>query len=376
MKKIAILILFTSFSAFMYAQTDLSKELQNLYDQQAYDKILEEYTPKIKDLSAKSVYYIGMVHYMKEEDDKCIEMMNLSIKKDSTDADAYFIRGMTQNYLGKFTEAILSFQSAIRLDSSKSDYFSGLGDSYFNIEQYETALEAYQEATEKEYPIDRPFIMIPQILSAQEKPEEALKAFYLAKNNISKETSSYITVLYNIGLSELLHKNYNKSESAFKEIIEIYPEDYQTYAKLIQVYYGKKEYNKATPYRDILYQAYHKGVLTDNLKEMFCFDQFNWKDKLIQVFERFEEKEGELYYKHLFYVVNQNDEIELRLQTENSPISIELGGPKYLIGMNRGDTHSTFRYGFAEDFKYDELKATIIEILDKKIKPTTTLKRE
>lgn len=375
MKKILLIIAVFCLQNSLFAQMDNSEELKKLYENKEYDKIINEYSQGKEQLSAKSIYYLGMAHYMKEDDEKCIQMMNLSIQKDGADPDPYFIMGMTLNYLGKFNKAINSFEQAINIYPSKSDYFSGLGDSYIGLGEYDKALSAFQESIEKEDPIDRPFTMIPQIYSAQGKNAEALKAFYLAKENISKEGRSYVTVLYNIGLLELLQNNYDKAEPVFKELIELYPEDYHSYSKLVQIYYAKGEYSKATPYKESLYKAYNEGVLTGSLKEMFCFDQFEWKDKLIQVFERFEEKEGELYYKHLFYVVNQNSEIEFRLQTESSPISVQLGGPKYLIGMDKGGEHSTFNYGFEEDFEYEELKQTIVKILEGKIKSTTTLRK-
>ncbi len=178
-------------------------------------------------------------------------------------------------------------------------------------------------------------------------------------------------MLYNIGLLELLNKNYDKAELALKELIELSPTDYHSYSKLIQIYYGKKEYEKSEPYKKKLYEAYNQGILKDNLKDMFCFDQFNWNDKLIQAFERFAIKKGELYYKHLFYVVDENGKIEYRIQTENSPISVEMGGPKYAIGMDKNGTHSTFVF-IEENFKYDDLKSIVIKILNEEINPSAS----
>lgn len=375
MRQITLISIFTILRLFLFAQIDDSNELKRLYESKDYDKILSDYSNIVNDLSAKSTYYVGMAYYMKQEDDRCIDMMNLSIKKDSTDSDAYFIKGMTFNYIGKFREAIDAFQSAIKINSNSSDYYSGLGDSYIGINNFAKALIAYQEATKKENPIDRPFTMIPQIYSAQKKPTEALKYFYEAKENISKEGDSYITVLYNIGLLELLNDEYDKAKSALEELIDLNPEDYPSYSKIIQIHYAKKEYDKAIPYKKELYKAYDKGVLKDNLSEMFCFDQFEWKDKLIQVFERFEEKESELYYKHLFYVVNKENKIEFRIQTENSPISVKLGGAKYLVGMDKDGEHYTFSYGFSKKIDYDKLKETVIKILEGEIKPTASSRR-
>lgn len=351
------------------AQDDQTTELKGLYDNQKYDEIIDIHASKAKKYPAKAIYYIGMAYYMKADDNNCLKHMDMSIEKDPTDPDAYFIKGMTYNYMGQFENAIKFFNKAIELLNTSGDYYSGLGDSYFSIDKFDKALEAYQKATEQENAPDRAYLMIPQIYNSLNQKEKALEAFYIAKGKISKENDSYINVLYNIGLFELLAENYEKAETAFMELVELAPNDYHSYAKLIQIHYARKQYDKAEPLEKKLYEAHGKGLLKDNLKDMFCFDQFKWNDKLIQVFERFAEPEGELYYKHLFYVVNKDGEIEYRIQTENSVISVELGGPKYILGMDKGDTHSTFNVGFNEGFNYEDLKSTVIEILEGKLKP-------
>jgi len=296
MRKILFTILFGLLSFNSFSQDEITTELKAKYESEKYDQIISEHSDKVDKYPAKAIYYIGMAYYMKADDNNCIKYMDLSIEKDNTDPDAYFIKGMTFNYLGQFEKAIKSFEKAIELNPNSSDFFSGLGDSYFSLKKYKKALKNYKSATEKEKAIDRPFIMIPQAYTELNEPENALKAFYIAKDKVSKETNSYVTILYNIGLSELLNKNYDKAELALKELIELDPTDYYSYSKIIQVYYGKKEYEKAEPYKQKLYKAYDQGLLKGNLKEMFCFDQFDWNDKLIQVFERFAVKEGELYY--------------------------------------------------------------------------------
>ncbi len=110
------------------------------------------------------------------------------------------------------------------------------------------------------------------------------------------------------------------------------PKDFHSYAKLIQIYYHKKEYEKAKPYKNKLYEAYKKGELEDNLKDMFCFDQFKWKNKLIQAYERYEEGSKDIYNKHLFYVVGQGNNIEFRIQTVIfANFTVEQGESKYLL---------------------------------------------
>lgn len=367
MKKILTTMIIGLICLSTFSQGDITSQLKADYEAEKYEQIISEHSEKASEYPGKAIYYIGMAYYMKADDINALKLMDLSIEKDKTDPDTYFIKGMTFNYMGQLNKAIESFNKAIQLDSSNTHYFSGLGDSYFNQGKYEKALSAYITSTIKNNPIDRPFVMIPQIYAELNQLENALKAFYISKAILPKESNSYINALFNIGLYEYLNKGYNKSEIAFKELIELAPNDFHSYAKLIQVYYGKKEYEKASPIREKLYQAYEKGILKDNLKDKFCFDQFDWNDRLILAYEKFGVIEGELYYKHIFYVTNEKGEVEFTIQTENSPISVELGGPKYMLGMDKNGTHSTFRYGFDENFKYDDLKATVILILEEKI---------
>jgi len=374
MKNILATFILTICSLTIFAQDKTTEDIKTLSDNKQYDKIIEQHASKSKDYSAKSLYYIGLAYYMKEDDNNCIKFMNLSIDKDTKDPAPFYIKASTLNYMQKYEEAIKSFQSAINLKFDDAEFYSGLGDSYYNLEKLDLALEAYKKATEQKDCPDRPYSFVAQIYSDQKNNDKALEAFYIAKSKIDKNSNSYINALFNIGLLESLKGNYDKAEPAFVELLQLDSKDYHSYAKLIQIYYHKKEYEKAKPYKDKLYEAHKKGQLKDNLKDMFCFDQFKWNDKLIQAFERFEEGSKDIYNKHVFYVVNQDDKIEYRVQTEYSRISVELGGSKYLLCRTKGDTHSTFNIGFNDNFKYDDLKKSVIDVLEEKIKPTATSK--
>lgn len=372
MNKIFTFLLLCSCSLNVFAQDTLTTTLKHLIDEKKYDQIIEQYAPTPGNYSAKSLYHIGLAYYMKADDNNCLRFMNLSIEKDLKDPKPLYIKASTLNYMKNFDEAVKTFQSAIELNPNVGEYYSGLGDAYYNLEKADLAIEAYKKATQQKVPGDRPFTMIAQIYSDQHKTDKALEAFYLARANISKESDSYINALFNIGLFEVMNNNYDKAEMAYLELISISPADYHAYAKLIQVYYAKKEYEKATPYKLKLYEAQKKGLLKDNLKDMFCFDQFKWQNQSIQAYERFEDNSTKIYNKHLFYVLNANDNIEFRIQTEFSPVSVELGGSKYLLCMTKGKTHYTFNIGFNDNFKYDDLKTSVINILENKVKPTAS----
>ena len=363
-------VILTICSLAIFAQDKITDELKALSDSKQYNKIIEQYAPKSKDYSAKSLYYIGFAYYMEEDDNNCIKFMNLSISKDAKDPAPHYIKASTLNYMGKYNEAIKSFQTAINLKANDARFYSGLGDSYNLLEKKDLALEAYKKATEQEKCPDRPYLMIANIYFDLKKNDKALEAYYISKSKISKESNSYINTLFNIGLLESLKRNYGKAEQAFIELIRLDPKNYRSYAKLIQIYYYRKEYDKAKTYKDKLYEAHRKGELKDDLKDMFCFDQFDWNDKLIMVFERYENRnKGELYNKHIFYVTDGNGNIEYTIQTEFSPVFAELGGAKYILCAWKGDVHINYGIGFNDGFDYKTLKNIVIDILEGKIKP-------
>lgn len=108
-------------------------------------------------------------------------------------------------------------------------------------------------------------------------------------------------------------------------------------------------------------------MLKGNMEDMFCFDQSRRKDKAIQVYERFEEGPKErLFYKQVFNVIDSVENLDFTIQTEYLPISKEMGGPKYILCGSQGRTHFNYGIGFNDDLNYDDLKSTVIKILEKK----------
>lgn len=370
MRRIFTLILLTIISLSVQAQDKILEELKTLTEQNQYARIIEQYSTNYNDFSAKSLYYIGQAYYMLEKDNECLKFMELSIKKDNQDPAPLFIKASALNYSGKYEDAIKTFESAINLKPEDALFYSGLGDSYYQLENFEKALDAYSNATKQNNCPDRPYSMIAQIYLELNQTDKALQSFYEVKSKINPESESYVNALFNIGLFESLKGNHDKAEPIFLELIKISPTDFHSYAKLIQIYYHKKEYEKAEPLKKVLYDAYSKGKMKgSNLEDMFCIDQFEWNNHTVLVFERYEnENKGDIYNKHLFYVNDQNDKTVLRVQIEFSPISVELGGPKYLLCATQGSMHLNPGIGFNEGYKYDDLKAGAIKLFEKYLK--------
>ncbi|MCX6317928.1 MAG: tetratricopeptide repeat protein [Bacteroidetes bacterium] len=370
MKKTIFSLFLIAFSFVSIAQDDITNTLKALSDKQEYSKIIKQYTTNTKAYSAKALYYIGLAYYMKEDDNNCIKFIDQSIAKDATDPGALYIKASTLNYMGKFEEAIATFRLAIQLKADDAVFYSGMGDAFYKLAKSDSALAAYQKATEQTNCPFRPYSMIAAIYADRKENEKALQAYYTAKSKTKTGSDEYTRTLFNIGLFEYLKGNDDKAEQAFLELIKTDADDYHAIAKLIQVYYHRKAYDSAKPYRNKLYEAHRQGKLKDNLQNMFCFDQFTWQDKLVQAYERFEEgKKKEIYNKHLFYILDSENKILFRIQTEYSPISVEMGGPKYVLCMNKENMHATYGIGFNDDLKYEDLKQAVIDILEGKLKP-------
>lgn len=366
MKKIALLFILLVSTISVVAQDKIEQELKNLTDTNQHQKIIDLHSKKHANYNAKSLFYIGQAYYINEDDNNCIKFMDLSIQKGPKDPGPHYIKASTLNYMKKYDEAIKSFREAISLNPNDPNFYNGIGDSYYNLKKHDLALESYKKATELENCPDRPYAMIVQIYSDQNNTKKALEASYVTKSKVTKGSNSYINALFNIGLLESLTENYDNAEQAFLELIKIDTSDFHSFAKLIQIYYHKREYDKAKPYKDHLYQASKRGLLKDNLEDMFCFDQFKWNGKLIQAFERYEEgNKPNIYNKHLFYVVNENNKIEYRIQTEYSPIAVELGEFKYMLCATKDGTHINSGLGFNDNFNYDDLKKAVIYMLEK-----------
>lgn len=369
MKSIVTTLFIVLSTISIFAQ-DIELELKSLTEQNEYIKIINQYSENYENLSAKSLFYIGQAFYMIENDSECLKFIDLSIQKDNQDPAPFFIKASTLNYMGKYDEAISNFQEALKLNPNDAKSWSGLGDSHNMKQDYEKAVESYLQATKLPDCPERTFYMLGQVYMDLQNSEKSLEAFYQAKDHIQPTSEYYVNILFNIGLLESLNKNYLKAEPIYKEIIQIAPNDYHTYAKLIQVYYHFGNYEKAEPLKKVLYEAHAQGKLKGtNLEDMFCIDQFEWNDNNVLVFERYEnENRGQIYYKHIFYVIDKNEVILLSVQTEFSLISVELGGPEYLLCASQGSAHFNPGIGFNEGYDYDEVKSAALNLFENYLK--------
>lgn len=371
MKKLAALIYTLLLYSFSVGQTDLSHSFRELYNQKKYETIIKYKPRKGEDLTAKAHYYIAMSYFMLQQDDNALKYFDIALNQGPVDHDMFFYKGKTLFYKGKYQESIPLFDKAIELFPDEPDFYGGKGESYYALNQKDEALKCFVMATS--YPKCKPriFLMAAELYNEQNDLLNAIAAYQAALPKLEKTSNEYRSTLFNIGLLNQQSGNLEEARESFEQLISVNPKDYQGMAKLIQTHYALNQIDQALPYKAKLYEAYHKKQLPETMKVMFCFDQFTWNEKKVMAFEVFDEPDDILFAKHHFYILDPNGNIEYQIDSESS-VGIRMNGPqhKYVLCLVKGTSHSTYyQYVFNDDYKYNELKAAVLDILNEKTKP-------
>lgn len=368
-----VLASFYSAASAQVSDSSILVELRQLQKDGQYDTIIQAYAPRSASYSKYSLLIIGNAFYHESQDDSCIRYMDRVLRMDSNSIGALYYRGCSLYYLGRYEQAIRDFRHAVTIDSNDGQCWQQMGQSYQSLKQDDSALISYLRATHCPDPPDGAFTKIVETYASQGKSDLMLAALYDAQKHVNKDSKYYVNILFNIGLEESLRRNFKAAEPVFVELISRTPDDYSAYAKLVQAHYGLGEYAKANLYRDKLYGAHKKGLLKDDLADMFCFDQFLWKDKRVMAFECYQDTDSRVYAKHRFFVVNADGSREpYVIQTEYDPVLTELKEGKYMLCKQDGEIHSTYNFKFDDamgNIDYDKLKSDVLAILDDKVQP-------
>lgn len=369
MKNTIILIAALFFSAQIIAQKSVDDEIENLFNSAEYQTIVDKYGKKTDSISAKSLYNIGTAYMITNHDLLCIKYMDLSILKDSLDPAPYFVKARSLGSLGQYEQTVPLFLKCAELETDSikiSSTLYSLGYTYLQLGKPNEALDVYEKSIVFNKKDAGAYMMASQTYSDLHRDDKALDVYYKAKQNVSKDDSEYTSIIFNIGLFEQLNENYEKAESAFEELLNIDANDYHACAKLIQIYNHKKEYEKVLPLKQRLYQAHTDSVLPGHMEDMFCIDQFKFKEKQIRVFERYQEGASDkIYNKILFYILDKEDNYEYRIQTEYSPIAVAMGAGTYMLCASLEDQHVNYGIGFTENASYDSIKKAVVSVLKK-----------
>jgi tetratricopeptide (TPR) repeat protein len=363
--------LITLFSSVLQAQTDLADTLQSLYRSQNYDAVIKFKPKKGQELSAKAFYFKGMAHYMKSEDAEAMKYFDMAIQKGPADYDMYYYKGMLLYYAKKYEEAIPLFDKAIAMLPDEPDFYIGKGDSYYSLGKRDSAAFYLEKAAALPHCKTRAFRLLGNLYEENKSYGLALDNFQKALALLTPEDEDYQDCSYNVGLTQLMLGNGEAAKTILEKHVSQFPADYHAVAKLIQAYYNLGEFDKAVPYKKVLYEKHAENKLTDGMKKMFCFDQFSWNGKRVMAFENFDEPNETNMSKHHFYVTGDSGKIDFKIDSETSE-AVKMSGAnnKYVLCLVKNEVHYTYwQYVFNDDYKYPELKAAVLAILDDKVRP-------
>jgi tetratricopeptide (TPR) repeat protein len=370
MKKL-LTILLTLLVACSYAQVDLADSFKQLYKEQKYDDIIAYQPKKNEDLTAKALYYKGMSHYMKSEDKDAMKYFDLAIAKGPVDYDMFYYKGMLLFYANKFNESLPYFDKAIALLPDEPDFYAGKGEAYYALENKDSAIVYFEKASKLPNCKTRVLLLMGELYQGLNKIENALAVYKTALSQLTPADDSYQICSFNVGLSLQLMGMIPEAKETFEKHLSAYPTDFHAMAKLIQVYYSLNEVDKAVPYKQKLYAAHKGNKLQRGMETMFCFDQFIWNGKRVMAFENFDEPDAFMFVKHHFYLMDDNGKVNCRIDSESS-VAIRMNNSKnkYVLCLVKGEAHFTYwQYLFNDDYKYQELKAAVLDILNEKVKP-------
>ena len=353
-----------------------SDQIVALYEAEDFKKIIELEIIDEKELKAHDSFLIGMSHYNLSEDKAALPHFERAVKLKENDAEYNFFLGISYLFLGQFDKAENSINKSNTIQPHSPLYKIALADVYYNRKSFAKAKSLYLEAQELDDCPDRAFVMYGQILMEEEKFEEALTAYKVSLDEVDHFYGAYIDCLYNIGSLEYQLKKYAEAKATFTKLVELRPLDYEAMAKVIQCCYATNELEDLAYWKNRIYDGHESQALPSHMADMFCFDQFTWNDQKVLAFEKFEEPDAGLFYKHIFYLIDSKGEIDYSVQTEHSEAVISFN-KYYVLGKSDKNGHSSFfDYLFDKELEYNELKQAVINIFEDKIEPSSSSKKK
>lgn len=349
-------------------------KVKRMYEAQEYETLIAGYGQHPEMLSSRSLYYVGMAYYLTEDDANCVKFMDKVIAQEPKNARPHYIKGIVAFNRHQNDSALTDFKTAIGLDSTVGEYYSELGDVYLDQQQEQPALDAFEQASRKMKAPEHAYMMMANIYMDRNQPERALEAYYKVKANMTTLTPSVKRALYNIGMLEMDFHRYDRSESAFKNLLLADPNDYEVYQKLVRLAYLQDSPDKAKSYKTKLYEAHNAGKLHGSLDDGFCVDVFEWNGREVQAIERYQQGPSRSFFNKVIFYVNNGDQPERTLQMEYSALSIQQGRSMYVLCGNQGSTHYMYAAGFNDGYKYNDLKNAVLDVLNGIVQPVSSTK--
>lgn len=173
------------------------------------------YATKLKqaDPSEKVSFYLGKIHYDKENYGDAIKHLNEAAKEDPANGEAPYMIARSYADMLNYKQSIPYFHKAIELDTTKSNWVYELGLIYYAMHEDKNALKYIIEAGNRGY----------------------------------KKDNDY---LENLGIAHLNIGNLDEGVAIMGEILKKRPSDMNILNMVAEAYYYKGKYQLAIDYWD------------------------------------------------------------------------------------------------------------------------------
>ncbi len=372
MRFILTLILTGLSCSLTYGQT-----ITDLYNKKDFQALVK-YEDKAAQLAPQELYMVGFAFFQLENDNKAIEFYDKAISKGLDSAFVHYDKAIALRYAKRFDESIKAFDIAIKKAPDNQMYMSEKGFSYYYGDEIDKALAVFLEAQKLPNDFYAPFYMVGHIYNMKNEFDKALKEFYNGLPRIAKDNKYYISTLADIGRLEYTWtKNYDKSITAYREAIQLSPENYELYPKLIKAYNANKEYAKADSVFDLMRTAYEKKELGEEELKFgnAPVDEYEWNGQRVIIYKYFVVPQKTLDLSFKIYLQNrEGDKVERTFMIEKT-IQLEKNGAKHLLceRVKKTGGHITYPYGWSEDnIPVEDIRKAVGQVLDGKMNPAAS----
>ncbi len=314
-------------------------KILNLYKEQKFLELIKLGDKLIKNNSndAQLIYLLGLssINLKKYTDaEKYFEKL-LLIKKNP---EIYYIHGNIQKKLKKYNNAIVSFESAIKLKSDFSEAYNNLGNTKKIIHQREEAISCYRKAIEFKNNNIEALISLSTILKEDRNYKDLIEVY----KSILKLDNNNVKTLYNLGSAYLFTGDISKGRKYFEKIFEIdasFVPSMRNYVSITEINSKNKIFSELEKLDEVsidnenkilLYNALSKGFFDQNKVDL-AFDYLNKSNSLKRNLSNFsmdDQKDQFRKIKLLFDQIGNNVINFSKISTI----------PIFIVGMPRSGT--------------------------------------
>jgi len=168
----------------------------------------------------------------------CVSLLTLT--GCSSKSEKHYGKGTIYLNRGKYDEAIVEFQEALKADPSFAEAHYSIGQAYTMQRKFDDALAAYKKAVETDANYLDARIALALMYLQKSEPDEAIRECQEAEK-ISPQAKVYVA----LGRIYAAIRKYNEAEGEFRKAIDADPKFMPAYLHLGNYYASRQQLDKA-----------------------------------------------------------------------------------------------------------------------------------